>query len=57
LIDLWKKYDRAGIQLSANDRIALDLELAVGQMTETISVTAESPVLTTATASTGQVIS
>ena len=52
----FKKYDRTGFQLGANERVSLDIEMAVGQITETISVTAEAPVLTTATASTGQVI-
>jgi len=52
-----QKYDRSGIQLGANERVAVDIELAIGQMTETVSITAEAPVLTTTTASTGQVIS
>ncbi len=53
----FKKYDRTGIHLGANERVSLDIELAIGQMTETISVSAEAPMLTTATASSGQVIS
>jgi len=52
----FKKYDRKGIQLGANERVGLDIEMAIGQMTETISITAEAPVLNTTTASTGQVI-
>lgn len=52
----FKKYDRTGVQLGANERVGLDIELSLGQMTETVSVTAEAPILTTATASTGQVI-
>lgn len=53
----FKKYDRTGVSLGANERISLDIEMAIGQMTETVSVTAEAPMLTTATASSGQVIS
>jgi hypothetical protein len=52
----FKKYERAGVALEANGRVSLDIEMSVGQMTETISVTAEAPMLTTATASAGQVI-
>lgn len=52
----FKKYDRKGVQLGANERISLDIEMTLGQITETVSVTAEAPILTTATASTGQVI-
>ena len=52
----FKKYDRKGIQLGANERVGLDIEMSIGQMTETISITAEAPVLNTTTASTGQVI-
>lgn len=52
----FKKYDREGIRLDANGRLSLDIEMAVGAMTETVSVTAEAPMLTTATASSGQVI-
>ncbi|MBL8210594.1 MAG: TonB-dependent receptor [Bryobacterales bacterium] len=52
----FKKHERTGIQLGANEIVALDMELAIGQMTETVSVTAEAPILTTATASSGQVI-
>lgn len=52
----FKKYDRTGVQLGANERVGLDIEMALGQMTETVSVSAEAPILTTATASTGQVI-
>lgn len=52
----FKKYDRTGITLGANERMGLDIEMQLGQMTETISITAEAPMLNTASASTGQVI-
>ncbi|MEZ5356161.1 MAG: TonB-dependent receptor [Bryobacteraceae bacterium] len=53
----FKKYDRTGITLGANEKVGLDIEMAIGEMTETISISAEAPILTTATASSGQVIS
>ncbi|MDX1981296.1 MAG: TonB-dependent receptor, partial [Bryobacteraceae bacterium] len=53
----FKKYDRSGVQLGANERVSLDIEMAIGQITETVSITAEAPMLATATASSGQVIS
>src|SRR5258708_39803345 len=40
----------------ANKRIALDIKLEVGAITETIDVSGEQAILQTATASTGQVI-
>lgn len=52
----FKKYDRAGLQLSANERIALDIRMEIGLVTETVSITAEAPILQTASASTGQAI-
>ncbi|MCC6540321.1 MAG: TonB-dependent receptor [Bryobacterales bacterium] len=52
----FKKYDRTGVQLGANERVGLDIEMIVGQLTETIEVNAEAPMLNTASASTGQVI-
>ena len=36
---------RNGIQVSAQDRLRADFELQVGQLTETVSVTAETPLL------------
>lgn len=52
----FKKYDRTGVQLGANERVGLDIEMSVGQLSETIEVNAEAPMLSTATASVGQVI-
>ncbi len=52
----FKKYQRNGIIAGANERVALDIKLEVGQVTETITVSGEAPMLSTATASTGQVI-
>ena len=52
----FKKLTRSGIELRIGDRISLDLRMEVGQITESITVTAETPLLDTATASLGQVI-
>src|SRR5450756_1512621 len=52
----FKAYLRKGIQVSTNDRMQLDIALEVGQLTETVTVTSEAPMLQAASASTGQVI-
>jgi hypothetical protein len=52
----FKKLVREGIEVRIGDRIGLDLSMDVGTMEETVSVTAESPLLDTLTGSTGQVI-
>ena len=51
----FKRYVRELIA-TANERLGVDIQMEVGAFTETINVTSESPVLETATASTGQVI-
>jgi len=52
----FKRYVRNGIQVSTNTRVALDIALEVGQVTESVTVAADVPMLQTATASVGQVI-
>jgi hypothetical protein len=52
----FKRFSREGIRVSTNQRIPLDVTLEVGQVTETVTVTAETPLLQTSTASSGQVI-
>lgn len=52
----FKRYVRERVQVSANEQMTLDITLELGQVVETVTVTADAPVLTTATASTGQVI-
>lgn len=52
----FKRYLRENLQVSANDQIGLDIALELGQLAESVTVTAEAPMLTTTTASTGQVI-
>jgi hypothetical protein len=53
----FKHYIRETVPVSANDQIGLDIMLEVGQLSESVTVTAETTMLTTTTASTGQVIS
>src|SRR5512140_1349004 len=53
----FKRYIREGVHVSANDQIGLDILLEIGQLAESVTVSAEAPMLTTTTASTGQVIS
>ncbi len=52
----FKKYTRDDIEIRIADRIELNIQLAVGQPTETITVTGETPLLESTTASLGQVI-
>lgn len=52
----FKRYARENLQVSSGERIAVDIQLELGQVTETMNVTAEAPLLETATATTGQVI-
>jgi hypothetical protein len=53
----FKKYAREGIVLGTNERRSVDIELQLGAVTETLTVTSEVAMLETATASLGQVIS
>ncbi len=52
----FKKLVRQNIEVRIADKLELPLTLDIGQMAETVSVSAESPLLETMTASTGQVI-
>ncbi len=52
----FKHYLRERIQVSVNERLPLDVNLELGQASETVTVNAEAAMLETATASTGQVI-
>jgi hypothetical protein len=52
----FKKIVRDGIEVRIGDRVGVDLKLDVGRLEETITVTAESPILQTTSGSTGQVI-
>jgi hypothetical protein len=53
----FKRYIRESVQVRVNDQMGLDIILEVGQLSESVTVTAEAPMLTTTSASTGQVIS
>lgn len=52
----FKRYLRDNFAVGANERLAVDIHLEVGAATETISVSSEAPVLQSASASIGQVI-
>ena len=52
----FKKLVRQGVVVRIGDRLTLDLALEVGAIAEVVSVTAESPLLDTLSASQGQVI-
>lgn len=52
----FKRYVWQRLRVSANERVRLDISLEVGALAETVTVTAEAPILQTATGSSGQVI-
>ena len=52
----FKKVQRKGVILETQNQITVDLQLEVGNVAESISVTTETPLIETATASQGQVI-
>lgn len=52
----FKRAVRSGIELRVNDRLEVNMTLDVGGTTETVTVTAESPLLETASASVGAVV-
>ncbi len=52
----FKKWLRGGIQVRINDSVEVNIDLQVGQTTETIEVKDTTPLLSTAEASLGQVI-
>ncbi|HEX4277388.1 MAG TPA: carboxypeptidase-like regulatory domain-containing protein [Bryobacteraceae bacterium] len=52
----FKRLDRKGVQIATQANVTLDLSLELGQVTEQVNVTAEAPALSTADATTGQLI-
>jgi len=52
----FKRYVRDGVEVNAGDRVGIDIGLALGQLNETITVTAETTMLDTTSATAGQVI-
>lgn len=53
----FKTLTRKGLELNVGGRIEVELMMQVGQVTETVDVTAAAPLLDTVTASGGRVIS
>src|SRR2546422_4866887 len=51
----FKKYVRQGIALNVGAKINLDIKLDVGEVSESVTVTAQEPLLDTTSASIGQV--
>ena len=54
--DGFKKFSRDNIQVRVNDSVELIIEMQIGNVAESISVTAETPLLQTAEATLGQVV-
>ena len=52
----FKRYERGPIEVRVGDVVSIDIPMEVGAVTENITVTAEAPLLESATASLGQVI-
>lgn len=52
----FKKWSRAAVQVRIQDSVEVNVELTVGNASETIEVTSSTPLLSTAEASLGQVI-
>lgn len=52
----FKRFVRENVPVSVNERTPLDVRLEIGEVTETVTITSDAPLLQTATASTGQVI-
>lgn len=52
----FKKFSRSGIEVRVNDRIEINVRLEVGTAEQTITVSEEAPLLSTATASMGNVV-
>lgn len=52
----FKKYVHGGIEVGTNERIAEDIRLEVGNTSDSVTVTAEAPLVNSVTASAGQVI-
>ncbi len=52
----FKTFKREGITLQVEDRLTINVALALGQNTEVVSVTGEAPLLRTQDAQTGEVV-
>jgi trimeric autotransporter adhesin len=52
----FKKFERKGINVGTQQQISIDVKLEVGQVSESVQVTEEAPLVETANASQGQVL-
>lgn len=52
----FSRLSRPGVQVRTTETVTLDLEMKVGEVTETVEVTAETPLLNVADVSLGQVV-
>lgn len=52
----FKQFDRTNVVVSANEHMTADAQMELGSTSESVSVSAESPLLETSMASTGQVL-
>lgn len=52
----FKKFIRESVQVRVNDTVELNMQMQVGDVAESVQVTAETPLLSTAEASLGQVV-
>lgn len=52
----FKTYEQKGVRISAQQFVTIDVTLEVGSLQETITVTADAPLINTSSASTGAVI-
>ena len=52
----FRKFERKNVQIRVNENVSLDIQMTVGEVTESVQVTAESPLLQTSEASLGQVV-
>jgi hypothetical protein len=53
----FKAFKQTGIQIGTNTRVTVDIKMEVGSQSESVTVTSDATLLTTATSSVGQVIS
>src|SRR5688572_13323897 len=52
----FKKYSRGGIVVRVNDQVTIDVQLEVGESSQTVNISAETPLLDTSSASIGHVV-
>ena len=52
----FKRYTQEGVQIGTNTRVTVDIKLEVGSQSESVTISSDAPLLTTATSSVGQVI-